>query len=332
MNEIQPNKQESAKKLSNLLDKTMVSKRTLTAAASYVGHNMGTSYKMGGLSNNNQNSNLSDSSQNYSNANGSRFLNKANSLDPNKLQINNLEQSLHKLKLTPKTSIDRVNHPKFLYHLCDQTAELNMPVVFEARVELIYQVDTIKWYINGHPIVENPSEDIQILQKNSKECLILTLVLGSFEKKYIGEISCVIENVYGKSHSKCYCSLGESKFNSDCLDSTNCLDNNNGTERNSNPNQKNTLIQQNSYPRISNSNHHTSNNNRSIIYGHRKLAKISSGNARLYNLDENSTVECQGYSSDVMTALEEENKPNMNKPERKLSQTQQYLKGFIEEN
>lgn len=240
-------------------------------------------------------------------------LSKANSYDPSATaSMRSLQSKLTKLKLTPKTSIDRVHHPKFLYHLNDKKGIINEPLVFEARVEKIYTIDKVTWYHNDQVLTENVEEDIKILQTSTKDSAsaytVLTLVFGRFQAKYCGTITVIIENQYGKTPSKCQCSI--------------------------NFDEKSDLVEEDFIGETTTTRH--------FVSGHRKLsntAKVSSNNARLYNLDENATVDsvdqqhnvkCQGYTSDVMTALEEEDNIKNFQPKHRLSQTQQYLNGFLE--
>ena len=184
-------------------------------------------------------------------------LSKANSYDPS--QLRNLQRSMGKLKLTPKTSIDRVHHPKFLYHLVDRHAVVDAPVVFEARVEKIYTIEKVTWSHDGVELEESAEKDIKLLRVSSKDYTILSCVMGRFHPSFVGTITVTIENKYGKASSKCQCQIDFSK-RSDLFEGED-----------------------------------------SKVAGHRKLSstvKISSNNGRLYNLDENSTVDAAQWTGE----------------------------------
>ena len=264
---------------------------------------------------------------------------KSKSVDPN--QIKSLSSNMTKLRLTPKTSIDRVNFPKFYINLADRQATINKPVVFEVRIEKIYEIDQVKWTfrpLHGNmasgihseqEILESKQEDIQLLKSSSKDFTILTCVMGSFQPKYIGTVSVTISNKYGKATSKCICSLDLANDQFKSVSSDEELEN----SSNNNNNHKNY------YSSDSKNIKNSDNSPPSNFVATKKFSKISSNNARLYNLSEEGDnlgpkkdeVKCQGYVSDVLAAVEEEHTfRKFGNSNRRISNTQQYLKDNFE--
>ena len=262
---------------------------------------------------------------------------KSKSVDPN--QIKSLSSNMTKLRLTPKTSIDRVNFPKFYINLADRQATINKPVVFEVRIEKIYEIDQVKWSfrpLHGNmasgihseqEILESKQEDIQLLKSSSKDFTILTCVMGSFQPKYIGTISVTISNKYGKATSKCICSLDLANDQFKSVSSDEELESNNNSHNHNN------------YYSSDSKNLKNSDAPPSNFVSTKKFSKISSNNARLYNLSEEGDnlgpkkdeVKCQGYVSDVLAAVEEEHTfKKFGNSNRRISNTQQYLKDNFE--
>lgn len=106
-----------------------------------------------------------------------------------------------------KTPI-QTNKPMFELALLDREAEIGEPCVLEVRVKNAHKNDdcvSVQWYYNEIPVREDLDRDIRVLALTKGANLsVFTMVLGEFSNGYQGNYEVQITNKFGQSRSSCH--------------------------------------------------------------------------------------------------------------------------------